>query len=364
MESENLAMGIAGKVLDILFHQTSPERVLHSLMQYITGEGKVFLKEKSQFDSENENLFMDFAESTLCGYSGNEQRMLYQQLDQKKASWEKQTMLPGGFLDCLIRYGQEALDIVGGEPRCRSVMVLPWRDIYLRIGQDAVVCPYLAYEDYCNGVTRTDFTWPAILKIDDNELYHMLEKGMAENHSHLNGSTQSFQITWCRTMNYPESIRTELKHFAGSSLHFRMSRRKEDAGLDMYEQLELAALIRSVLFRAIHRDAFENESGAGRDATGMGKRAPFDGEKAFYDEYMNVFSVASKLGDLIDCLRMEKGVWLEYPNGESFCLDYVLDNTLLQRCVLSSTYPFACRGTFFLVSVYAGMYKGRWIFPV
>lgn len=334
-------MDTAGRILDILFRQASPERLLQSLKRRVLGDQKSFLRERNHFDREKEDLFMDFAESTLNGYSENEQKILYQQLDQVKSRWEKQTAIPGGFLTFLIQCGQENLTTVGGEPRCRSEKTLTWRDIFLRLGQDTIVCPFLAFLDYCNGITRSDFTWPAILRIDDDELYRMLESGMAENHNHINGSTQSFQLTWCRIMNYPEKLRTELKHFKRSNLHSRMIRNGEDNGLDLFEQLELAALIRSILFRALHRDEFKNaEDFLQIDDKPCFEREPisknelpFSGERAFRDEYIRTFSISNGLCNLIDCLRAERGAQFDYPDGETLCIDYILDKTLFQYCV-------------------------------
>lgn len=324
-------MGISEKLLDLLFRQVSPERILSQLVEYIGGKGN-FLHDLNQYALDNKNIFMDFSESTLNGYSEDEQRLLYERLNQKSASWEEHSMLPGGFLNFLIQYGNEILNISGGEPRCKSEHVLSWRNLYLFLGQDTIVCPYLAYQDYHRGITRTDFTWPAILRTDDNELYKMLEQGIAENHNHLGGSTQSFQITWCYIMNYPQNIRKELKSFLGSRLHRKMSRGKKDNCLDLYEQLELAALIRSILFRSIHREEFEYENHLDEKHL---KMKDFSGEAAFYEEYVNAFSLRNQLEDITDCLRYEKGVFLEYPDGKSFCIDYVIDDQLMQKCVNS-----------------------------
>ncbi len=351
-------MDTAGRVLDILFRQTSFDRVLEGLKQRVSGGRESFLRERSHFDREKEDLFMDFAESALHGYSENEQNILYQQLEQAKSRWEEQTAIHGSFLTFLIQYAQENLTTVGGEPRCRSEKALAWRETFLRLGQDTVVCPFLAYLDYRNGIVRSDFTWPAILRIDDDELYRMLERGMAENHNHINGSTQSFPLTWCRMMNYPEKIRTELKHFRNGNLHFRMVRSEKDNGLSLYEQLELAALIRSILFRALHRNEFrnavlprkKNKSGAEKkhdpDVDSAKKdgsddevspapkdKLPFNGERAFRDEYIQAFSFGNGLCNLIDCLRTRSGVQLDYPDGERLCIDYMLDNTLIRHCV-------------------------------
>ena len=333
-------MDTAGRVLDVLFRQVSPEQVLHSLEERISGDLASFFRGKGDFEREKEKLFMDFAESALNGYSENEQRILYRQIKEKTDRREAPAAIAGGLLSLLIQYGIETLAIVGGSPCCKPEKTLSWRDTYLRIGQDIVICPFLAYQDYCNGITRSDFTWPAIIRVNDPELYRILGRGMAENHSHINGSTQSFPITWCRIMNYPEKIRTELKHFKGSDLRARMSRGTGDNRLDMFSRLELAALIRSILFRAIHRDKFYNSYPASspcNSANGASDRSnarkPFNGETAFFDEYISTFSFKNNLYRLVDALRSGVGAQLDYPGGTAFCLDYVLDNTLMQHCI-------------------------------
>lgn len=325
-------MDIESRLLDILFRQVSPEQILQNLKQRAARDHEAFTKGKSYFDDVRRNLFMDFAESTLDGYSENEQGMLCQQLGQGKKHWEEQTKIQGGFWTFLIQYGQETLVTVGGEPRCKPEKALFWRDIYLRLGQDTIVCPFLAYQDFCNKCRRQDFTWPVTLRINDSELYHILGRGIAENHNHINGGTQSFQVTWCRLMNYPEMIRTELKHFKDNNLFAKLSRGETERGLDLFERLELASLLRSILFRAMHRDDFRNHSDM--ESEPIGQKA-FNGERAFYEEYMKPFSVQNGLCILIDSLRMGKGAQLDYPDGVTFCLDYVLDNVLIQSCLNS-----------------------------
>ena len=90
-------MDTEGKILDILYRQISPERVLHGLKQRITGESGAVLTEKALAQN-RAKLFVDFAESSLDGYSENEQRMFYSQLSKRKSRWERQTAAPDGFL--------------------------------------------------------------------------------------------------------------------------------------------------------------------------------------------------------------------------------------------------------------------------
>lgn len=321
-------MYINGKVLDILYRQISPEILLRKLIQTMGLETDTFVYDEAFSHMIDKTVFLDFAETTLNGYSEDEQSLLYDGLNQQRDHWKENHIPFSGFLIPLIEFAKETLMIKGETVVCKIDSILSWRENYLRIGQDVFVCSFLAYNDYINQVNRLDFTWPAILRIDNSALYHVLNKGMAENHNHLCGGTQSFQITWCRMMNYPEKIRLELKHFKGSNLYPKMSRRDIGKQLDIYEQLELAALLRAILFRALYREEFYS-------VDHQGEKLPFDGKEAFYKEYLCSFSRTNCVVDLVDCLKSAYGVKLDMPDENAFCLDYMIDERLMQRCANS-----------------------------
>ncbi len=318
-------MYIDGKILDILYRQVAPGRLLNKLIEKMGLKTKEFIYSADSYDMADRALFMDFAETMLVGYSEDEQNLLYDRLRQQRDHWKEKHIFSSGFLVPLIEFAIENLVIKDDGIVCRNDSILSWREIYLRLGQDIPICAYLAYNDCENVINRLDFSWPAIIRVDDSDLYHVLDKGMAENHNHLNGGTQSFQITWCRMMNYPEKIRTELPHFEGSNLNPKMNRGNNGRDLDVYAQLELAALLRSILFRALHREAFNITDYKENERT-------FDGEIAFYKEYIGSFSTENEVYHIVDCLRGGYGAKLDMPDKMDFCLDYMLNDRLLQRC--------------------------------
>lgn len=318
-------MYIDGKILDILYRQVAPGRLLEKLIEEMGLEPEGFVCSEDFFDMTDRMLFMDFAETTLAGYSENEQSLLYDRLRQRRNHWKEKHVLSSGFLVPLIEFANENLVIKDDGAVCKIDSVLPWREIYLRLGQDIPICAYLAYNDCENAVSRLDFSWPAIIRTDNSDLYQVLNKGMAENHNHLGGGTQSFQITWCRMMNYPAKIRTELSHFKGSNLNPRMSRGNNGKDLDLYDKLELAAMLRTILFRALRREVFYV-------IDDQGNKQVFDGKIAFYKEYMGAFSTRNCVEHIVDCLRDGYGAKLDMPDETAFCLDYVLDGRLLRRC--------------------------------
>lgn len=326
-------MDTTGKLLNALFRSASPERILESLCH--STEAFLLCDDPERLSSE---MFLDHAEAMLSGYSSDEQRLLYDWMQEENERWRQEKGVPASFLIPLISFGYEALSVYNEEPRCRIDQALRWREVYLDLGQDAIVCPYLAHRDIISGHQRKDFAWPAVIRTDDSALQQMLADGLAENHAHLNGSTQSFALTWCRLMNFPEDIETDLTHFS-SALQYRMSRGADDKIMPLPDLLIAAALLRSILFRAVHRGSFfarperspaecqdaSSEDGPSPGRNGSQKDRPFDSQEAFRHEYLDSFSPLAEVQTTAAWLRQCCGCAIPFPDGESFCLDYALE---------------------------------------
>ena len=349
-------MLVNGKILDLIYRQTAPETILDILKRNLKNDPEYFLHPKDRYKKlekypqehpeefleignqpiVDKNHFLDYADTTLRGYSEDEHRLLYEFLKQRGTQWEiKGVDGSSGFLIPLIEFAEEHLTVVGGEPVCRRGKVLDWRDAFIRLGQDIFVNAYLAWSDRKNGIERKDFSWPVILRVENKDLYGILRKGMAENHNHLAGGTQSFQVTWCRMMNYPIAIREELISFRSSNLFSKTHRSEKTDILDKFDQLELAAYIRTILFRALHRNEFSS-SAFGYDpitAGSTGGTVSFDGRLAFAQEYVDSFTMKNNLEDMVDCLRNAYGVRVHVLDEMDYCLDYALENTYLSTGV-------------------------------
>lgn len=326
-------MNTIGKLLNVLFHGASPERILESLCH----STETFLLHDNQEQLSRE-MFLDHAETMLSGHSPDEQRLLYDWLRERNQRWKREEGVPDSFLIPLISFGQEALTVYNEEPRCKIDQALRWREVYLDLGQDTIICPYLAYRDLFSGYQRKDFVWPAVIQTDDSALQQMFADGLAENHAHLNGSTQSFALTWCRLMNFPEDIETDLTHFS-TKLQYRISRGTNDNMMPLTDLLVAAALLRSILFRAVHSGSFfarmedrpagckdrppEDDPSDSHDASSKGR--PFDSLEAFRNEYLNSFSPLAKVQTTAAWLRQCCGCMIPFPDGECFCLDYALE---------------------------------------
>lgn len=108
-------MDLTSKSLHIAFLQITPERVLNSLLP--TG-GNMCVPEPKEF----EEWFLSTAETTLHGYSGNEQKLILQHIREYTEEYASERDLPPFSL--LVRYGEKALDYDQDSPVCRFEQVL------------------------------------------------------------------------------------------------------------------------------------------------------------------------------------------------------------------------------------------------
>ena len=340
-------MDTSEKILDILFRRIPPERLLRLACRQAQSVW-------TPPEEEQRKTFLEFAETTLHGYSGDEHALFYDQLDLAVRERANELHIRNSVFLTLADLGQEVLTEQEGEPLCRSSQVLRWRDAYYLFGQDMLVCAYLAYCDIHSRTHRNDFAWPAILRTDDSLLRQTLEPGIAENHFHLKGSTQAFSLTWCSLMNQPDSIQNPPRVFS-RLLQSVASRGPEDNVLPLKDRLTIAALIRSILFRALHADAFFSWK-TSRHLPG--EREVFCSRDAFREEYLECFSPVSALTDMVRTLQESYGVWIPFPDGTSACLDYALGQPVFQT-VKDAPYRLLAGERNFLYQCFTACFSGR-----
>ncbi len=288
------------KVIDLVFHRLSAERFLQTLRQDLPDDYEGVFKE----------AFLAGAETTLAGYSGNEQELFYKKVcdDVKSADWNRR--LPPFHL--LFQYGKNVLLYNAGVPVCRFDKALNWRDLFLQVGQDIVVTAWLAHRFVTLGIRPATFSWPAVIPSDNTVISKLLSEGIAENHYHLYGSAAIFGISWARMATYPETILKEREWF-GTRLYASMSRGEKDNLLPTKKRSIYAVYIRSLLFRRLHDP-------------------DFNVHKVFLQFDRGYYSDEQAMSDLrgeIDVLRMLYGVKFPQPGHRSaVCLDYAFTKDL------------------------------------
>ena len=143
------------------------------------------------------------------------------------------------------------------EIMCKFDQLLRWREISLKVGQDFFTCAFLAKKDVETGRRTQTFTWLPIIRSDNMRLHNILDKGIAENHFHLNGSTKVFELNWLCLMN----------HIMGRSKDFKKIKRTMQCQRgdrfdrwgqreDFYTECQRAAFYRVYLFLCLKNNGF------------------------------------------------------------------------------------------------------------
>lgn len=93
---------------------------------------------------------------------------------------------------------------------CKSKEVLPFRELTHTIDPLIFISAFLAKYDIEQGFTRNVFSWNPIVRSDDPDLQHILNKGIAENHFHIGGSSNAFMFSWlCLTNHFTPERKKE-----------------------------------------------------------------------------------------------------------------------------------------------------------
>ncbi len=109
----------------------------------------------------------------------------------------------GNVFHSLLAFVNEMIVMWKGMPRVKFNHLFRWYELSQVVGEDLLVCAYLAGKELYNAKVRTYFGWPRILQTDNVELNRCFEReGLADLHQHLKASTDVFGISWACLMNH------------------------------------------------------------------------------------------------------------------------------------------------------------------
>ena len=81
--------------------------------------------------------------------------------------------------------------------------LLPWRNLTRSVGEELPICTMYALRDMaCGKTSRTDFSWSYLAGHNNKQLNRLMQRGIAEHHYHIWGSTPYFQVSWLSLMNH------------------------------------------------------------------------------------------------------------------------------------------------------------------
>ena len=316
-------MNVNTKVLDILFRRVPPNRILTILRH----------EEYMVDPAQSQKRFQEFAVSELGEYSLDEQTEIFRKLCSDSSLYKLHNSRSGlgsnaqsdGLaslnmsLPALVFYkvlslSEQVLTQKAMNPLCKIDQVFLWREMYLLLGQDVFVCAYLSQEDLRKNYSRDSFVWPAVLNSDHIQLQKILDQGLAENHQHLYGSSQTFALSWCSVMNYPDTHQLLDKSF-DTLLQPMIIRGPENGLVSTKERVRYACLCRYILFSWLHI----------QDRQGKESEQEADLWKWFYKPNPEI----SVLND-ITRLRIQYGARIPQRKGPAECLDYALEENIFQ----------------------------------
>lgn len=200
--------------------------------------------------------------------------------------------------DLLADYGKQVLGMQNNTPFVKFESILEWREITHFLGQPIITTAFLAESSLENNTDYNYFAWPTALKTNNRQLNNIINKGISENHYHLNGSTQIFPITWISIMNNPEIIPTRVKKIE-SNLFPEFSYGVRDNQDEWESLLKKAAIIRIELFCKI---------------TPLYKNLKIFNDKTPHEfiSYSDIQNAAERLAHLGAYKTPEENVFLDY----------------------------------------------------
>ena len=81
--------------------------------------------------------------------------------------------------------------------------LLHWRNLTRSVGEELPISIMYALQDMACGTTnRTNFSWSYLAGHNNKQLNRLMQRGIAEHHYHIWGSTPYFQVSWLSLMNH------------------------------------------------------------------------------------------------------------------------------------------------------------------
>lgn len=291
-------------------------------------------------------------QNRILNYSQNEiENLVKAKIKNNFNDSEEDVLWP---YDLLNKESESFLENLSGKIYVKFDKLLVWREVSHYIDQDIFITSFLANQDIHRQIRRKDFNWDVTLKTDNDRLHNMLQKGMAENHFHLNGSSPHFQLSWISLMN---KIVGREKEFKESNMNkYPLEQKYEECIIE--ELVYEAAVIRLYLFNWIIEENRNYDNENFRDYKKEFKKNVFiflgiksANEKIKCNSQLhNIFK--HKFQDEIDALRFMFAKKISYK-GKEYIIDYAIDKSLsvdnkLSECLIGERYfLYTCMYKFF-----------------
>lgn len=202
-------------------------------------------------------IYMQEARRAFCNKTEDEMQNTYHLLEQ---SMFDPVTKKNSVFNAVMALAEKLLIYDGEEIRCKVDELLRWREVSFQLGEDLLTCAFLAAEDLRYGITTKFFAWKPIIRSDDDRLYNILDRGMAENHFHLAGSTKIFELNWICLMNLIEGRLHDFRKISRGMQTYTVDRCDTEAkNEDLYTVCQRAAILRCYLFCVLKQNKYLKE---------------------------------------------------------------------------------------------------------
>lgn len=256
-------------------------------------------------------IYMQEARRAFCNKTEDEMQNTYHLLEQ--SMFDPVTKKSSVF-NAVMALAEKLLIYDGEEIRCKIDELLRWREVSFQLGEDLLTCAFLAAEDLRYGITTKFFAWQPIIRSDDDRLYNILDRGMAENHFHLAGSTRIFELNWVCLMNLIEGRLHDFRKISRGMQTYTVDRFDPEAkNEDLYTVCQRAAILRCYLFCVLKQNKYLKE----KAETILG----------YTKNSISVNSCVWEIQDLVIVCKNKYGAKIT----DQGALDYALEKDMIDR---------------------------------
>ncbi len=191
---------IIDDALFIFFRRTKPEAAIDAWCSSCLGNTSYDEGRLPLCTHPDELQFYAALQTQFPHYSVDEAEYLYRYLCeglQGECSFDKFGVFG------LVAYSVKEFLVTDfqNECMCKHKCLVDFRKLSHPIDPMIFEAAFLARNDISRGIDRSIFSWPPVIRSDNIQLQHVLDRGMCENHFHIGGSSQAFLFSWICLMN-------------------------------------------------------------------------------------------------------------------------------------------------------------------
>lgn len=149
-----------------------------------------------------------------------------------------------GIFSLILDFANQTLVHRELHPFVRYEQLLRWKQVTQHLGSLPFVCSFLSSQDALSNYSRQSFCLSSVLQTDNRRLHAILNKGMAENHFHLKGSSRFAGLAWVSLMN---DVAGRTKAFDAIG-QLQLNESAEPLGRSLHILVLQAAVIRAFLY--------------------------------------------------------------------------------------------------------------------